>query len=67
VCFVVTIGYVMMVASLFILNFGWKKRIFLSGWLVVFLIAVTGTLLEVINGNTCPQSADGLPLCFLAY
>lgn len=66
VCFVVTIGYVMMVASLFILNFGWKKRIFLSGWLVVFLIAVTGTLLEVINGNTCPQSADGLPLCYVS-
>jgi hypothetical protein len=35
VCFVVTIGYVMMVASLFILNFGWKKRIFLSAYKAV--------------------------------
>ncbi len=66
VCFVVAIGYLMMVASLFMLNKAWKKRIFLSGWLVVFLIAVTGTLLEVMNGNTCPQSADGLPLCYVS-
>ena len=66
VCFVVAVGYIMMVASLFMLNKAWKKWIFLSGWLVVFLIAVTGTLLEIMNGNTCPQSADGLPLCYVS-
>ena len=65
-CFVVTVGYLMMVTSLVISNFGWKKRMFLSGWLVVFLIAVTGTLLEIMNGNTCPHSADGLPLCYVS-
>ena len=66
VCFVVAVGYLMMVTSLFMPNYGLKKRIFLSGWLIVFLIAVTGTLLEIMNGNTCPQSADGLPLCYVS-
>lgn len=66
VCFVVAVGYLMMVTSQFMPYKEWGKWIFLSGGLVVFLIAVTGTLLEIINGNTCPQSDDGLPLCYVS-
>ena len=44
-----------------------RKPVFFTGWAVTFFIAATGTVLELINGNTCPKSADNLPMCYVSF
>ena len=64
ICYVVLTGYLMMVVTQFLTSF--KVLIFYMGWIIVFGIALLGTTLEISQGNTCPQSSSGLPLCYVS-
>lgn len=37
---------------------------FAIGWVPVFLLALSGSVLEVMGNDTCPHAPDGTPLCF---
>jgi len=64
-CYLVFAGYIAMGVSVVLqpLRSGW---LFLSGWLPVFLFALTGTSLELLGRPTCPRSAADVPLCFFS-
>lgn len=38
--------------------------LFLAGWLPVFLLAASGTTLELFGRKTCPETAAGTPICY---
>lgn len=65
ICYVVLSGYVLIAIAL-ITRMPLKNHLFYAGWLPVFLFAITGTTLEVVNGQTCPRSDSGLPMCFVS-
>ena len=61
-CFPVGLGYfAMAIAALF----SPRKLtvLFLLGWAPVFLLALTGSILEIFGRTTCPASPAGTPLC----
>ena len=37
---------------------------FWIGWVPVFLLALSGSVLELSGKPTCPAAADGTPMCF---
>ncbi|MDB4837635.1 hypothetical protein OAH87_04125 [Marinomonas sp.] len=65
-CYIVTIGYTLMLLATFMVKVEWDKRCFLLGWTPVFLLAAIGSVLETINGNTCPKNSAGLALCYVS-
>ena len=65
-CFVVLAGYSLMLAAALLQPADKFKAVFLLGWLPVFLLAATGTVFELSNGNTCPKSDSGLALCYVS-
>lgn len=64
ICYVVLLGYFLMVIAQVLKPY--KRTMFYVGWLIVFAIALFGTILEINQGNICPQSGSGLPLCYLS-
>jgi hypothetical protein len=38
--------------------------LFLAGWLPVFLLAASGTTLELFGRDACPVTAAGTPMCY---
>jgi hypothetical protein len=64
-CYLVFVGYIAIGVSVVLepLRSGW---IFLSGWLPVFLFALSGTSLELLARSTCPRSDSDVPLCFFS-
>ncbi|NQU64457.1 MAG: hypothetical protein HQ517_09275 [SAR324 cluster bacterium] len=65
ICYIVLISYTAMVPA----QFGtrrWTRPLFFMGWAVTFMIASAGTILEFINGETCPKSSGGLPMCYVS-
>lgn len=65
-CFVVLLGYSMMLVATIINRQKNVRWLFVAGWLPVFLLAFVGTLFEIGNGNTCPKSSTGLALCYVS-
>ena len=67
-CYIVFIGYLLMLIASSAILFQRQQRysIFFVGWTPVFLLAFFGSLLEVINGNTCPKNGSGLALCYVS-
>lgn len=63
-CFVVFIGYALMLIATLTQNH--TGKIFLMGWVPVFLLAFVGSMFEIGNGNTCPKSSFGLALCYVS-
>lgn len=59
-CYVVTIGYSLIILSLFLKN----STIFLIGSLPVFILAFFGSSYELMGQKTCPRNAVGTPLCY---
>lgn len=64
-CFVVLSAYgLVAVSSLF------KARprtvLFVIGWVLLFGLAMTGSSLELMGGDTCPQTRSGIPTCFIS-
>jgi hypothetical protein len=66
ICYVVLLGYLMMLSSLFRRQISRNKKVFYYGWLIVFLIAMVGTFLEFVWGDICPKGFHQLPLCFVS-
>ena len=74
ICYVVTIAYGLMIASVTIRNHACKHYFFCVGWGGAFVIALTGSIAEVMaGGGVCPASGGGVrsagtsgavPLCF---
>ncbi len=49
---------------------GWwrSKAGFWIGWLPVFLLASVGGLAEILSDSAvCPQTAGGIPKCFVSF
>jgi hypothetical protein len=40
--------------------------LFYLGWTPVFLLALTGSTLEIMGHNSCPLSPAGIPLCYFS-
>ena len=66
-CYLVSTGYLLMLASLIVSSVPLKNRLFYSGWVPTFLIAAAGVGAELIIGNVCPRNENGLPLCNLPF
>jgi hypothetical protein len=75
VCYVVTIAYGLMLASLIINHNGCKHHFFCIGWGLAFAIALLASLAELFGGGgVCPSSSGGLragsaagiPLCYIS-
>jgi len=75
VCYIVTIAYGLMLASLIINHNGCKHHFFCMGWGVAFVIALFASLAEMFaGGGVCPSSSGGLragsaagiPLCYIS-
>lgn len=73
ICYLVTIAYGLMIASVLIRHEGCKHYFFCIGWGVAFVIALVGSIAEIVaGGGVCPAAGGGLrsatnysiPLCF---
>lgn len=63
-CIIVFGGYLSVLLSAFIVKKTPAKLLFFLGWLPVFLLASIGVVLEMYQGDTCPDGAGGIPQCF---
>ncbi len=75
ICYVVTFAYGLMIASVIIRHNGCKHYFFSAGWGVAFIIALTGSIAELLaGGGVCPASGGGMrsassysiPMCYLS-
>lgn len=73
ICYIVTIAYGLMIASVLIRHNGCKHYLFAIGWAAAFIIALVGSIAEIaLGGGVCPAaggsvrgtSAGSIPLCF---
>ena len=64
-CYLVGSGYFAMTIAVV---FSPRKLtlLFLLGWAPVFLLALTGSTLEVLGRTACPASPSGTPLCYFS-
>lgn len=65
-CFIVLIGYSLMLMATFVNKPKKSAWFFVTGWSPVFLLAFVGTVFEIGNGDTCPKSSSGLALCYVS-
>ena len=65
-CFIVTIGYFLMLVATLFNNKLNAKWLFIIGWLPVVLLALVGSLLEFSQGDICPKSSMGIALCYVS-
>ena len=76
VCYMVTLAYGMMLASLIVNHNGCKHHFFCAGWGVAFVIALFASLAELFGGGgVCPSTSGGLraassslviPFCYIS-
>ena len=79
ICYVVLIGYTLMVLSVIINHNGCRHYFFASGWALAASIALIGSIAEFFSaGGVCPASGaagsgirgvtggGGLPLCYVS-
>lgn len=73
ICYLVTAAYGLMIASVLIPHNGCKHYFFAAGWGTAFVIALAGSVAEILaGGGVCPASGGGMrsassysvPLCF---
>lgn len=65
-CHVVSIAYGSIFLTILHHRF-WKPRVFLVSWLIIFLLAATGTAFELLGLEACPKTAGGIPKCFFSF
>jgi hypothetical protein len=64
-CFVVLSAYgLVAISTLF--NARFRTILFVIGWVLLFGLAMTGSSLELLVGDTCPQARSGIPTCFIS-
>lgn len=62
-CYIVTIGYTLILSSLFTR----KNSLFLIGWLPVFLLALSGSVAELSGIDVCPKTSGAeIPMCYFS-
>lgn len=64
ICYVVLTCYLLMALAQFIPVSKMQSILFYNAWAIVFGLALFGTVLEIGNGNTCPKSSTGFPMCY---
>jgi len=74
VCYVVLLAYGSMILSQIIPHLGCKHYLFCAGWGTAFLVALVGSVAEIMaGGGVCPTSGGGgirggstgsVPLCY---
>ena len=66
-CFIVFLGYLLMfIAAIFIADRP-KGKLFIIGWIPVFLLAFSGVAIEITGTKICPAGAYGIPKCFYSF
>jgi len=60
-CIIVFLGYLCVFVAAASYKVNWA---FYIGWTPVFLLALSGVILELTRGQTCPSGAAGIPQCF---
>jgi len=63
-CIIVFLGYLSVLFAGLLNRKSWAGKLFYLGWLPVFLLALSGVILELTKGQTCPAGAGGIPQCF---
>lgn len=64
-CYLVSVAYAAMLITVLDRRF-WRVWYFWAGWAPVFMLAATGTALEILDYGTCPRTGSDTPLCFLS-
>lgn len=64
-CHLVSMAYATMLITVLNQRF-WRVWYFLSGWIPVFILAATGSAIELFENGTCPRTGSGTPMCFLS-
>lgn len=64
-CYMVLVGYALIGISVLV-RAKWRSVVFAAGWIPLFGLALTGTILELSGQNVCPKSTHGIPACFLS-
>lgn len=64
-CYLVGFGYVAMAIAT-IISPRKLTVLFLLGWTPVFLLALSGSIMEILGHSTCPISPQGTPLCYFS-
>lgn len=64
-CYLVLLGYGLIVISVF-LAARYRLITFAAGWLPLFILASTGSGLELLGQVACPRSSTGVPTCFFS-
>jgi hypothetical protein len=65
-CYMVSIGYLLMLLPQFFSSLIKNNKVFYSGWGLVFVLAIVGVSFELSIGHVCPRSEKGVPLCYLS-
>ena len=66
ICYIVTIAYGLMLITLFMKRSRLHSILFSTAWGITFLIALSGSILEISRGAVCPTTSFMLPLCYVS-
>jgi hypothetical protein len=66
ICYVVAIAYGSMLVSLLLKRSALHYTIFSVAWGITFLIALSGSGLELSQEGVCPVTSFQLPLCYVS-
>lgn len=64
-CYLVSVAYAAMLITVLDRSF-WNVWYFWAGWTPVFMLAATGSALEIVEYGTCPRTGSETPMCFLS-
>jgi len=64
-CYIVSLAYALILISVVLKN-PLKSVLFYTGWAPVFLLALSGTVLELFGRDTCPKVDGGWPKCYFS-
>jgi hypothetical protein len=64
-CHLVSIAYAAVLISVLHSRL-WKPSLFLLAWSPIFLLAATGSGLELTGHGTCPKTSGEIPKCFFS-
>ncbi|MFT6372754.1 MAG: hypothetical protein ACJAZT_001508 [Gammaproteobacteria bacterium] len=66
ICYLVSFGYLLIFAAQQLGSLALRKKMFIAGWLLVFVIALFGVVAELFYGDICPKNSLDVPLCFVS-
>jgi len=62
-CIIVFLGYGAIFIAALLIRQKKTRKLFALGWTPVFLLALVGVILELVQGQVCPPGAGGIPQC----